>query len=69
MDATSIQDWVTIILAVIAAASVIVKGVAMITEITPGTRDDYIVGKVDRFVHVAQKVLGAIALDSSKQKR
>lgn len=68
MDISSIQDWVTLILAIITAASVIVKGVAMLTQITPGTNDNHVVGTLEKVLHRIQKVLGTISFDSSKHK-
>lgn len=69
MDVNMISEWVGIVLAVIGGLSIIVKGIAVITDITPGTRDDHIVGVAEKVIHRVQKILGAVSLDTSKQKK
>jgi hypothetical protein len=48
----------------IAAASVVVGGVAMITKITPNTKDDEIITTLQAIIKKAQRIFGAIAIDS-----
>ena len=66
MDPVAILAIVT---SVVAAASVIVKGLAMLTKITPTTRDDELIGKAQKGVAYVQRVLGTISMDSSKQAK
>lgn len=49
---------------IIAGASVIMKGIAMITKITPTTRDDEIVSKVQAAILKLQRVLEPLALNT-----
>ena len=48
---------------VVGAASMIVKGIAQITAITPSTKDDEIVGKVQKVLQVTSTVLDKVALN------
>jgi hypothetical protein len=68
MNGDLIQTILIYISAVISAASVIVKLVAKITAITPGTTDDHIVGEIQKWIAKIQKILGMLALDASNTK-
>lgn len=48
---------------VVGAASIIVQGIAKITAITPSTKDDEIVGKVQKVLQVTSIVLDKVALN------
>lgn len=48
---------------VVGAASLIVQGIAKITAITPSTKDDEIVGKVQKALQVTSVVLDKVALN------
>lgn len=52
--------------AIIGAASLILQGVAKITKITPSTKDDEIVSKVEGWILSLQKILDRVALNPSK---
>lgn len=64
MDINTLPEWIGLISTFIAGASIILGVVARITAITQNTRDDEVVGKVGKALKAAQKVLGALALDS-----
>ena len=64
MDMETINTVLLYATAVVTAASVIVTGIAKITDITPSTTDDEVVGKAKRVLSKLQTVLGTIALDS-----
>ena len=53
------------VLAVIGAASLVVQGLALSTGITPTTRDDEIVSKLQAGIRIAQTVLSKLALNPS----
>ena len=48
---------------VVGAASLIVQGIAKITAITPSTKDDEVVGKVQKALLVTSTVLDKVALN------
>ncbi len=48
---------------VVGAASIIVQGIAKITAITPSTKDDEVVGKVQKALQVTSTVLDKVALN------
>lgn len=48
---------------VVGAASIIVQGIAKITAITPSTKDDVVVGKVQKALQVTSTVLDKVALN------
>lgn len=48
---------------VVGAASLIVQGIAKITAITPSTKDDEVVGKVQKALQVTSVVLDKVALN------
>ena len=68
MSIDTIPEWIALALSVIGAVSIIVRGLAELTAITPGTRDDEIVGKAQKGIQAVQKVLGAISLDTAKKQ-
>ena len=63
-----IPDYADIVLAIIGAASIIVKALAKGWKITPGTPDTDVFTRSQRFIHRLQKVLGPIAGDTSKDE-
>ena len=64
MDLTSIVTGAIVAVpAVIGGASLIVQGIAKITKITPSTKDDEIVGKVEAFLAGAQRIFDKLALN------
>ncbi|GAA4493508.1 hypothetical protein [Pseudaeromonas paramecii] len=64
MDLMTIVTGLTVAVpAVIGAASLIVQGIAQITKITPSTKDDEIVGKVEAFIAGAQRIFDKLALN------
>ena len=48
---------------VVGAASIIVQGIAKITAITPSTKDDVVVSKVQKALQVTSTVLDKVALN------
>lgn len=48
---------------VVGAASIIVQGIAKFTAITPSTKDDEIVGKVQKVLLVTSTVLDKVSLN------
>lgn len=58
------EQVLLVLASVIASASVIMKGIAMITKITPTTRDDEIVSKVQAAILKLQRVLEPLALNT-----
>lgn len=58
-----VVNWVTILLAAVGGASLIVQGLAKIAAITPSTRDDEIIGKVQGFLTGLAKILDKVALN------
>ena len=64
MDLTTIVTGALVAVpAVIGGASLIVQGIAKITKITPSTKDDEIVGKVEAFLAGAQRIFDKLALN------
>lgn len=59
-----LESVLVIAASVIAGASVMMKGLAMITKITPTTRDDEIVSKVEAFILKLQRVLERFAVNT-----
>ncbi|MBE0505886.1 MAG: hypothetical protein IBX50_04090 [Marinospirillum sp.] len=59
-----IEHAFLIITTVVAAASMIVKGIAKITKITPSTKDDAVVSSVERKILAAQKLLDKVAINT-----
>lgn len=53
----------TVLTSVVGAASLVVQGIAKVTAITPSTRDDEIVGKVQSGLAVTSRFLDKIALN------
>ena len=69
MDLTSIVTGAIVAVpAVIGGASLIVQGIAKITKITPSTKDDEIVGKVEAFLVGAQRIFDKLALNLPADK-
>lgn len=69
MDLTSIVTGTLVAVpAVIGGASLIVQGIAKITKITPSTKDDEIVGKVEAFLAGAQRIFDKLALNLPADK-
>lgn len=54
--------------AVVGGASLILQGVAAITKITPSTRDDEIVSKVQAVIVRLQRILDRVALNPAASK-
>ncbi|HHQ4679041.1 TPA: hypothetical protein ACSP3E_002333 [Aeromonas veronii] len=61
-------NWIVILMAVVGGASLVVQGLAKIAAVTPSTRDDEIVGKVDAFLVGLIKVLDKLALNLPADK-
>lgn len=59
-----LEQLLFVLAGIIAGASVIMKGIAMITKITPTTRDDEIVSKVQAAILKLQRVLEPLALNT-----
>ena len=57
-----------ILVAVVGAASLIVQGLARLAAITPSTRDDEIIGKVQAFLAGLTKILDKVALNLPADK-
>ena len=69
MDIGTIVTGITVTIpAVVGAASLIVQGIAKITKITPSTKDDEIVGKVEVFLAGAQRIFDKLALNLPADK-
>ncbi|MGY3876336.1 hypothetical protein ACW5WK_02640 [Aeromonas enteropelogenes] len=60
--------WFFILMAVVGAASLIVQGLAQIAAVTPSTRDDEIIGKVQGFLTWLAKILDKVALNLPADK-
>lgn len=60
--------WVFILMAIVGGASVAVQGLAQIAAITPSTRDDEIIGKVQAFLACLTKILDKVALNLPADK-
>jgi hypothetical protein len=61
-------NWIVILMAVVGGASLVVQGLAKIAAVTPSTRDDEIIGKVDAFLVGLIKVLDKLALNLPADK-
>ncbi|MFM5658962.1 hypothetical protein ACET8F_02310 [Aeromonas veronii] len=61
-------NWLVILMAVVGGASIVVQGMAKIAAVTPSTRDDEIIGKVDAFLVGLAKVLDKLALNLPADK-
>ena len=69
MDLTTIVTGALVAVpAVIGGASLIVQGIAKITKITPSTKDDEIVGRVEAFLAGAQRIFDKLALNLPADK-
>ena len=64
----AVINWLVILLAVVGGASLVVQGLAKIAAVTPSTRDDEIIGKVDAFLVGLAKVLDKLALNLPADK-
>ncbi|MCQ4052347.1 hypothetical protein [Aeromonas sp. SG16] len=60
--------WLVILMAVVGGASLVVQGLAKIAAVTPSTRDDEIIGKVDAFLVGLAKILDKLALNLPADK-
>ncbi|WP_429058999.1 hypothetical protein [Aeromonas jandaei] len=60
--------WLVILMAVVGGASLVVQGLAKIAAVTPSTRDDEIIGKVDAFLVGLIKVLDKLAMNLPADK-
>ena len=63
-----LEQLLVIAASVIAGASVMMKGIAMITKITPTTRDDEIVSKVQAVILKLQRILERFAVNTHSQE-
>ncbi|QIF45248.1 hypothetical protein [Aeromonas veronii] len=61
-------NWIVILMAAVGGASLVVQGLAKIAAVTPSTRDDEIIGKVDAFLVGLIKVLDKLALNLPADK-
>ena len=61
-------NWIVILMAVVGGASMVVQGLAKIAAVTPSTRDDEIIGKVDAFLVGLIKVLDKLAMNLPADK-
>ncbi len=69
MDIGTIATGITVTIpAVVGAASLIVQGIAKITKVTPSTKDDEIVGKVELLLSRVQRFLDKLALNLPADK-
>ena len=60
--------WILILMAVVGGASLVVQGLAKIAAITPSTRDDEVIGKVQAFLVGLTKVLDKLAMNLPAEK-
>ena len=60
--------WILILMTVVGAASLIVQGLAQLAAITPSTRDDEVIGKVQGFLTWLAKILDKVALNLPADK-
>lgn len=58
-----IINGTTIALAVVGGASLVVQGLAKIAAVTPSTRDDEIIGKVQGVLATVARILDKVALN------
>jgi hypothetical protein len=61
-------NWTVILMAVVGGASMVVQGLAKIAAVTPSTRDDEVIGKVQAFLVVLTKVLDKLAMNLPAEK-
>lgn len=61
-------NWIVILMAVVGGASLVVQGLAKIAAVTPSTRDDEIIGRVDAFLVGLAKILDKLALNLPADK-
>ncbi|MGL4756891.1 MAG: hypothetical protein ACRCXB_31470 [Aeromonadaceae bacterium] len=61
-------NWIVILMAVVGGSSLVVQGLAKIAAVTPSTRDDEIIGKVDAFLVGLIKVLDKLAMNLPADK-
>ena len=61
-------NWIVILMAVVGGASMVVQGLAKIAAITPSTRDDEVIGKVQGFLTGLAKILDKVALNLPADK-
>ena len=61
-------NWIVILMAVVGGASMVVQGLAKIAAVTPSTRDDEVIGKVQAFLVGLTKVLDKLALNLPSDK-
>ncbi|MGN5084952.1 hypothetical protein ACTG2F_19995 [Aeromonas sp. 31P] len=61
-------NWIVILMAVVGGASLVVQGLAKLAAVTPSTRDDEIIGKVDAFLVGLIKVLDKLAMNLPADK-
>lgn len=61
-------NWIVILMAVVGGASMVVQGLAKIAAITPSTRDDEVIGKVQAFLAGLTKILDKVALNLPAEK-
>ena len=60
--------WLFILMAVVGGASLVVQGLAKIAAVTPSTRDDEVIGKVQAFLVGLTKVLDKLAMNLPAEK-
>ena len=68
MDFSDPATYVILVTTIVTGASFIVQGLAVFAKITPGTTDDKLVSKTQKFIGKVQRILGTISLDASKQE-
>lgn len=61
-------NWIVILMAVVGGASLVVQGLAKIAAVTPSTRDDEVIGKVQAFLVGLTKALDKLALNLPAEK-
>lgn len=63
-----LESVLFIVSAIVLGSSMIVKGLAVITKITPTTKDDELVGKLEVAIHKFQKILDRLALNTQYEQ-
>ncbi|MBL0559262.1 hypothetical protein [Aeromonas hydrophila] len=61
-------NLIVILMAVVGGASLVVQGLVKIAAVTPSTRDDEVVGKVQTFLVGLTKVLDKLAMNLPAEK-
>ena len=61
-------NWIVILIAVVGGASMVVQRLAKIAAVTPSTRDDEVIGKVQAFLVGLTKVLDKLAMNLPAEK-